>query len=191
MSKARGAAFTATLALLALAGCVRRQTDAFPWGGALQARDAASAEVAGTYENLGAASWAPGASVHLFGVLFHQPPLAVPPADLRLRLRAQGSNQILVEALLEGRVLASRTLTVQPVPEDSRRWGAALRLENKGNSGASNLGLGWDSGSVDLRRGADGYLYAEERNSGGGLLFYVVPFYGSSTHWMRWAPARP
>lgn len=167
--------------------------DSFPWGQALQASNAASAEVVGWYENLGSASWSSGASVQLYPWLFEGPLPYQMPGDRHviIHLTRVDPSQLRVEARWDGKLQASRLVPFRWEPDDASHRGASLRVERPAKGGTSNLGVGWETKSLRLRKGTDGCLYAETRVSGGGLFGYFFPFYATSTHWMRWEPATP
>jgi hypothetical protein len=176
----------ATILLLGLGGCISRHGAPITWEQAVRPGAQATDAVAGLYADSGemevAGGSGRGSRLHLH--FFDQERL--PGWPNRVRLSPQDDHTLKVEALRDDQVLATKVVEYRIQPGDGRARGASLQVKADSRGGSGNLGVGWSASSIHLYRGADGRLYGEKRESGGGLFGYFLPVYTLDYRWGRW-----
>jgi hypothetical protein len=161
------------------------------WTTALQYPEKIIPNISGRYQDL-------GDYLHEFA----HDPAHTPPArlahllftDIKPPVAAQlvgflqgGSNHLEIFAMQDGRVVASKSVTITTDPGT----GAVILPPERGFDTSGNMAAAAEhSTAVVLYKGKDGALYVQVKSFTDGVVAAVVPMAVSTENWGRWIPAR-
>ncbi len=114
------------------------------------------------------------------------PELKPPLAAQQVRLVQHGADQLEITSSTDGRVVASKTVSI----EIDRATGAVSLARTHDFGAGGNLAAAADQSTVlVLYKGGDGALYLQSKSFTIGVVGVVVPMKVSAENWGRWIVA--